>query len=481
MADNEKDKTVPETDQHTDQLLDKNETSGIKNIMVTAGTGDANKSKKRRFDDITEKLQHIEESVTKILKTTEEEKNMRGTSIMSNKLLGNMADSEKGETVPEKYQKTNPLDRNDTPGTLEIMIPAGTEDINKSNKRRFDEITGQLRVIEESVAKILKTNEEEKKSKETSRMLNNQNRNGWNSEKRFVLKQVIQNLESFEMGKRYYIETAVHFNLKWRMAIKRNEKHLDFAIVCNPIAPVGDEFAVHTESKFSMMGNGNIITRTLKSCFVKSQRIGFKKCMDWDKIRHYAVDNKLTVEIEVEILKIIGYGRKKLRMFDESQKEFSDVILVVQDTKFYVLKKFLALQSTYFNSLFFGKYAESGKTEVRLNEIEAEDFHNFLELIHGESSIDDETVTGILQLADMYGSPTGIRRCEEFLLKDSKKSIVLKLQLALRCNLENLKIQFLSEVTGIADIEEIMAANIPEMDLSTSQALLQKSIAFSNK
>ncbi|CAO4387474.1 unnamed protein product [Caenorhabditis nigoni] len=454
MADSEKGETVPEEDHTTDQSLDRNDTSGIKNIMVTAGTGDANKSKKRRFDDITEKLQHIEESVAKILKTTEEEKNMRGTSIMSNKLVGNMVDSEKGETVPEKYQKTNPLDRNDTSGTLEIMIPAGTEEINKSNKRRFDEITGQLRVIEESVAKILKTNEEEKISRETSRMLNNQNGKRLNSEKRFVLKYVFKDMSDLEMYVPYceadpsYFKVAEHFYLDWFVTITRNERHLDFHIAFEPgvKAPVGDEFAVEIKAKFSIIGNDNIFTKTFQHRFEKDQEMNIADILEWEKLSHYLVDNKLTVELEVEILKVIGYRKKKLRMFDESQKEFSDVILVVQDTKFYVLKKFLALQSTYFNSLFFGKYAESGKTEVKLNEIQADDFHNFLELIHGESSIDDETVTRNLQLADMYGAPTAIRRCEEFLLKSSKKSIALKLPLALRYNLENLKIQIFFEI-----------------------------------
>ncbi|UMM37680.1 hypothetical protein L5515_009365 [Caenorhabditis briggsae] len=38
------------------------------------------------------------------------------------------------------------------------------------------------------------------------------------------------------------------------------------------------------------------------------------------------------------------------------------------------------------------------------------DFQNFLELIYGESSIDDDTVPGILHLADMYDVPMVIRK-----------------------------------------------------------------------
>ncbi|UMM44425.1 hypothetical protein L5515_019578 [Caenorhabditis briggsae] len=67
-----------------------------------------------------------------------------------------MAKNESCEAVPEEDHKTETL------GTLKIMVSAGTEEINKCHKRKFDEITEKLPVIEESVAKILKTNEDEK-------------------------------------------------------------------------------------------------------------------------------------------------------------------------------------------------------------------------------------------------------------------------------------------------------------------------------
>ncbi|CAO4387786.1 unnamed protein product [Caenorhabditis nigoni] len=320
-----------------------------------------------------------------------------------------------------------------------MMDSAGTEEINKSYIRKFDEITEKLQVIEESVAKILKTNEDEK---------NNQKE--LNSEEKYAV-------------------------------LKRNDdRRLDLYIYCNPIAPIGNEFEVKVKAKYSMMGNGNIITKTLKHCFATSEGFSVTNFLEWEKIRHYLDDNKLTVEVEVEILKMTGFGKKMSRLFNESQKEFSDLILVMQNTKFYVLKMYLALQSSLFKYLLCEEYDVPENAEIELTEIEADNFHTFLELIHGNSSIDDGTVTGILYLADMLEAPTAIRRCEEFLLKDSQKSIVQKLQLALRYNLNDLKNNCLCDVTEITTIELIMSANLPEMDLSTSQALLQKSINFSN-
>ncbi|CAO4368937.1 unnamed protein product [Caenorhabditis nigoni] len=163
----------------------------------------------------------------------------------------------------------------------------------------------------------------------------------------------------------------------------------------------------------------------------------------------------------------------------ETKMEYS--MMGMGYTGFYVLKKYLALQSSYFKSLFFGKFSESQKNVVELKDVDPNDFQKFLELIHGESSVNDDNVTGILRLADMYDTPTAMRRCEEFLMKNSQKSIAQKLQLALRYNSENLKNKCLSEITKMSDVESIMAANLPELDLSTSKALLQKCIDFSKK
>ncbi|CAO4387779.1 unnamed protein product [Caenorhabditis nigoni] len=67
-----------------------------------------------------------------------------------------MADNKSGKDIPGEGHKT------ETHGTVEIMITAGTEEINKSHKRNFDEFTKKLEATEEPAAKISKTNEGEK-------------------------------------------------------------------------------------------------------------------------------------------------------------------------------------------------------------------------------------------------------------------------------------------------------------------------------
>ena len=49
------------------------------------------------------------------------------------------------------------------------------------------------------------------------------------------------------------------------------------------------------------------------------------------------VDNKLTLEIHVQIKNMSG-AKEKLKSFDESMKDFSDIVLVVDNERFYVNK-----------------------------------------------------------------------------------------------------------------------------------------------
>ena len=89
--------------------------------------------------------------------------------------------------------------------------------------------------------------------------------------------------------------------------------------------------------------------------------------------------------------------------------------------------------------------------------IDADDFQNYLELLYGDNSIDgnihnrvfekylkfklsEVTVEGLLLVADMYDTPLVIRKCEEFLLEKSKKTLKKKLEMAMKYLLDALKV-----------------------------------------
>ncbi|PIC44763.1 hypothetical protein B9Z55_005019 [Caenorhabditis nigoni] len=158
---------------------------------------------------------------------------------------------------------------------------------------------------------------------------------------------------------------------------------------------------------------------------------------DYSYLKPHLVDDNLNIHVKIFSNFPV---KKKLRNFDDDvAKEVSDVLLIIENQKFYVSKLFLASHSTYFKSLFFGSFEESKKSEIELKDIDADDFQDFLELINGESYVEDGTVEGILAIADFFDAKTALRRCEDFLMRFSKDSLRNKFGLAIKYKLDNLK------------------------------------------
>ncbi|CAO4370937.1 unnamed protein product [Caenorhabditis nigoni] len=371
-----------------------------------------------------------------------------------------MVNTRKGQKKPEHDEMLEKLK----------SVAAETGEIKSSQKRKFDEIQVKLQAMEESIAKIPKFNGDEEKSMmkfkeqidslEKSIVLNDRRNEKVVPRKSFVLKHVFGNLEKDEYDCSEYEE---HFNLNWFMQIKRNESYLEFYIFSEPTSSTRDNFKIESKLEFRMTGkNSNSVIKTGE---------GFFKA-------DYLIDGNLTVEVKVDILKMTGFGKENLMKFDESVADFSDIVLIVNDWKFYLSKYFLSLQSSYFKTIFSGKFHESEKNEIELKDIDPNDFQNFLELIHGESSIDDDTVSGIIHLAEMYDAPTAIRRCEEFLLEKSKKSLKNKLQMATRYQMINLKEKCMNEIKTVEDIRSVIPNTIDDLDHQTTLDLLTKSTSF---
>ncbi|EFP11804.1 hypothetical protein CRE_26724 [Caenorhabditis remanei] len=196
----------------------------------------------------------------------------------------------------------------------------------------------------------------------------------------------------------------------------------------------------------------------------------------------YFVDGKMTIECHVEVYEIDGNGVRKpwtvieketARLFDESVKEFSDVVLVVEEKKFYVNKLFLASESSYFKSLFIGSFEESKKDEISLKDVEAKYFQLFLESLYGDRVINDETVDGILKLADMFDAQRVSQKCEFYLIKNSKKTLKEKLDLAVKFSSSKLKVSKLFDQYNKCNVREFQGngsrrVGIPSGEISFS-------------
>ncbi|KAF1767346.1 hypothetical protein GCK72_007305 [Caenorhabditis remanei] len=267
--------------------------------------------------------------------------------------------------------------------------------------------------------------------------------------KKFKMAHAINDIGEIGLGKEYGGK-EVHFGVLWQLRIYCVGNSIRMFMYC--LESNDSEWAIDTEINFGVI-SGNETSLFLK-CRRTFKKMGENEHSSWgsyniidlEMLKRFAVDRKVEFIYEVNVLKMTGFEKEKLtlRKFDESVEEFSDVVLIVEGMKFYQSKMFLSLQSTYFKSLLLGGFKEAKQSEITLNDINTEHFHSLLELIHGESSISDTNIDGILHLADMYDFPTAIRRCEEFLLKDSKWLTAEKLELAITYNLEKLKSECMS-------------------------------------
>ncbi|PIC47436.1 hypothetical protein B9Z55_006799 [Caenorhabditis nigoni] len=344
---------------------------------------------------------------------------------------------------------------------LFLSVSAEKEEINKDNQQKFDELSERLKSIEASISKIQKSNEETQKPKDDSKkesineslVPTDNTTNGLSeSEKRFKLKHVFKNVNKFEDDKQNFSEWEDHFNVNSRMCVARRNNHLGFYVQCEPVVPT-DIWSIQTKIELKIVQkNRKDVIETMNYCYEKIIGHGFPEFLEWEQLeKEYIVEGNLTVEAHVSIIQTTGLGKEKNRLFDESQKDVSDVVMVVRGIKFFVSKMFLASQSSVFKALLLGSFSESKQSEVSLNGIDPDDFHFFLEVLYGESAINDANVEGMTLLADMYDSPTAIRRCEEFLLKESKKKLVKKLDIAIRYHLEKLKKKCMSEIVILED------------------------------
>ncbi|PIC48872.1 hypothetical protein B9Z55_007693 [Caenorhabditis nigoni] len=306
----------------------------------------------------------------------------------------------------------------------------------ENNKNSLDEISDRLQSFGAFIPKIIKSNG-----------------NPGKSEKKFKLKHVFKNVNEFKENEQNFSEKEEHFNANWCIMTARFDDHLGLYVFCEPNDP-SDKWSIRTKSEYKVFDkNQDVVIRTSEYCYQENQGWGCPRFQEWEDMKEwFLVDGNLTVEATVTIIETTGLGKEKIRKFDESQKNISDVILVVKDIKFYVSKMLLAAQSTVFKALLLGNFKESNQSEVTLHGIDPDDFHNFLEVLYGEPAIDDNTVEGVALLADMYDAPNVIRKCEEFLLEKSKKALEKKLEIASRYQLKKLEENCISEIKAIENV-----------------------------
>ncbi|CAL2033934.1 unnamed protein product [Caenorhabditis brenneri] len=293
-----------------------------------------------------------------------------------------------------------------------------------------------------------------------------------------VLKQVHKNVSKMEESKLYYGYLEEYFGLSWKTCIQRVKKgSLGVYLHCDR-QNNEKEWSVDTEYEIHVLHpNGQSVCRTGSSRYDKKNGTwGWDDFMTWETMKkEYLVNDELVVEIRVNIFKMTGIEIYLQRFDDE---ECSDVALVVGGEKFHVSRLYLASQSSYFKSMFLGKFNESEKAEIELTGIDGYDLQKYLEMLYGEDALNEETVGGILQLADMYDTKKLLGKCEEYLLEVSRKTLKEKLELSVRYNLDELKKKCMSEIKTVNDVRSVIPEKVGDMDKSILADLFEKTLAL---
>ncbi|PIC48757.1 hypothetical protein B9Z55_007619 [Caenorhabditis nigoni] len=221
------------------------------------------------------------------------------------------------------------------------------------------------------------------------------------TEREFTLKHILTDVEKFEQNDILYSPEKDYFvfGVGWKIRIEKNNERLGMYLYAN----VTGNQEVHADRTMKIFSKNKekIHSKSGSSVFENRgdpPRVswGWPAFIDWKTLEdEYLDDGKLKVEIHLKITQmagfpeeIAGFSRKELRSFGEDMKQFSDVTLKVKEQKFYVSKLYLSSQSTYFGTLFLGRFQESEKSEIELKDVDPQYFQYYLEVIYAENSID---------------------------------------------------------------------------------------------
>ncbi|CAL2048043.1 unnamed protein product [Caenorhabditis brenneri] len=213
--------------------------------------------------------------------------------------------------------------------------------------------------------------------------------------------------------------------------------------------------------------------------FTTDMGSGWPTFLPWDVLeKEYLVDDTFQLLAYVKILTATGIQKKKLRDFTEPHTNHTDGVLIVEGQKFHVSKGFPAKLSPYFRQLFFGNNADANKKENELHGVNAQDFQNFLEEIHGKDVIDEDTVGGILKLARRFDWESCVDKCVEFLIEESEKTYKENLAIGSEYQLRELINHCIMELDTKEAIRAAIPNNIHDMDPTAAKILLQKSLCL---
>ncbi|CAO4367561.1 unnamed protein product [Caenorhabditis nigoni] len=296
------------------------------------------------------------------------------------------------------------------------------------------------------------------------------------TDKEFTLKYVFKDVGKLEDLQNLCSPEEKHFVVNWKIKLQKRNEH--FGVWLYAAITKNQKISTDIRMKIISKNKKNTHSRSRSKIFEKRESgwdvWGCSKFIDWKILKdEFLDDGKLEVEFLVKITKMV---HEELRSFGEEMKQFSDVILKVKEQKFYVSKLYLSSHSPYFATLLMGKFQKSKKSEFELKDMSPEDFQYYLEVLYGENEIDEQSVLGILSVAHMFDTPLSVKKCEEFLIKESKMALKKKLELAESYRLEKLKKMCLNQIQSRADIRSVAPDDPRDLGIEILAELFKKAL-----
>ncbi|GMR55125.1 hypothetical protein PMAYCL1PPCAC_25320, partial [Pristionchus mayeri] len=146
---------------------------------------------------------------------------------------------------------------------------------------------------------------------------------------------------------------------------------------------------------------------------------------------------------------------------------------LIDDEKVYANKQYLAIHSPYFNTLFFGDFAEKGKSEMELKDVKSGEFRELLKVIYPScKKINESSAEYLLKLADRFNIMILVDRAESFIINTSDISNLDKLRIADKYSLNGLKEHSISKLTTTKDFKAIKKSPIYDVLSADTRAIL---------
>lgn len=175
--------------------------------------------------------------------------------------------------------------------------------------------------------------------------------------KEFHLTHTFKNVSKLEDGKTLYGPEEEHFNIPWsdrkfvsnnlqlfifrQLSFCRKEEFVGVFLRClrptDGIAP----WEINADCILKLTSSaGKCLSHSSTYIFQSIGGFGPRKFVSWDTlVKDHLVNDSIIMEATVMITKMTGISKKKLRSFEKSEEQFSDVVLAVEDKKFFVLRK----------------------------------------------------------------------------------------------------------------------------------------------